>query len=241
MGRLYWKKSFTILEIVVVIVVVGILAAVVLPRMEPERLRDGANVVVNALRYTQHLAMVDDKYVPTPTLSRYSNPTQQEKDVKQWFKKWWCFYIWDLEGDSSSPYGEGPAIAIFSDHPSSNDNNLYNNNPEYEEMARDPVSGKLYTGHEFDSSFEDEIEEKYNLRRYGIQKVVVESPCKSSKVVFDEIGRPHCQQTTSSDNLVPYNRILRERVIYTLCADGECEKNISVCLHPMSGVVEICS
>jgi len=241
MGRLT-RYGFTILEIVVVLVVIGILAATLFPRLHSDRLQNAAALFIDAIRYTQHLAMTEDKYVPSLHLSTYSDGTQREKDVKQWFKKWWTFYVWDANGTSTSEYGRGPAIVIFSDHPSSNDNNRYNNNPEYSEVARDPISGLLYSGHEFDSSFEGKIESKYNLyKHFGIQRVVIDSPCSlTTKVAFDEVGRPHCQQSTNSANLVPYNRLLKDRIVYTLCSDRECEKNISICLEPMTGLAQVC-
>jgi len=56
------KKAFTMMELVFVIVVVGILAAVVIPRTGSNRLHEAAIQVVSHIRYTQHLALVDDKY-----------------------------------------------------------------------------------------------------------------------------------------------------------------------------------
>ena len=50
------------LELVFVIVIIGILAAVIIPRIERQPLREAAIQLVSDLRYTQHLAMVDDRY-----------------------------------------------------------------------------------------------------------------------------------------------------------------------------------
>lgn len=50
------------IELIIIIVVVGILSAAVLPRLERDTLRDAANQVVRHIQYTQHLAMVDDVY-----------------------------------------------------------------------------------------------------------------------------------------------------------------------------------
>ena len=56
------KKAFTMLELVFVLVVIGILAAVMLPQMQSTKLREAAIQVVSHIRYTQHLAMIDDKF-----------------------------------------------------------------------------------------------------------------------------------------------------------------------------------
>ena len=53
------------LELIIVIVVAGILAAVMIPRLERDNLREAANQLVRHIQYTQHLAMVDDVYDAT--------------------------------------------------------------------------------------------------------------------------------------------------------------------------------
>jgi prepilin-type N-terminal cleavage/methylation domain-containing protein len=56
------KKAFTMMELVFVIVVIGILATVVMPRAGSNRLNEAAIQVVSHIRYAQHLAVVDDKF-----------------------------------------------------------------------------------------------------------------------------------------------------------------------------------
>lgn len=50
------------LELVIVIVVAGILAAVMIPRLERDNLREAANQVLRHIQYAQHLAMMNDVY-----------------------------------------------------------------------------------------------------------------------------------------------------------------------------------
>ncbi len=59
------KKAFTMIELVFVIVVAGILSAVMLPRLERDTTYEAALQFATHIRYTQHLAMVDDVYSPT--------------------------------------------------------------------------------------------------------------------------------------------------------------------------------
>lgn len=56
------KRAFTLLELVFVVVVIGILAAVILPSTTSNVAREAATKLVSNIRYTQHLAMIDDKY-----------------------------------------------------------------------------------------------------------------------------------------------------------------------------------
>ena len=57
-------KAFTMLELVFVIVVLGILAALALPRMDRDLRQEAADNILSAIRYTQHLALNDDKTNP---------------------------------------------------------------------------------------------------------------------------------------------------------------------------------
>ena len=52
------------LELVFVIVVLGILAALALPRMDRDLRQEAADNILSAIRYTQHLALNDDKTNP---------------------------------------------------------------------------------------------------------------------------------------------------------------------------------
>ena len=56
------------LELVFVIVVIGIISAMVIPRMDRDSIFEAANQVVKHIKYTQHLAMTEDVYdADTPT------------------------------------------------------------------------------------------------------------------------------------------------------------------------------
>ena len=61
------KKAFTMLELIFVIVVVGILAAILIPRTERSPVQECAVDLLSQIRYTQHLAIIDDKYDSTTT------------------------------------------------------------------------------------------------------------------------------------------------------------------------------
>jgi len=56
------KKAFTVLELIFVIVVIGIVSVVAFPSVGDGKLQKAADQVVSHIRYTQHLAMVDDKF-----------------------------------------------------------------------------------------------------------------------------------------------------------------------------------
>lgn len=68
------KKAFTMIELVFVIVVIGILAAVIIPNTRTNPVQEAAIDVLSKVRYTQHLAIVNDGYDATDNI---------------WFKKRW--------------------------------------------------------------------------------------------------------------------------------------------------------
>jgi prepilin-type N-terminal cleavage/methylation domain-containing protein len=59
------KKAFTMIELVFAIVVLGIIASMALPRMERDNRQEAADNILSAIRYTQHLALLDNKTDPS--------------------------------------------------------------------------------------------------------------------------------------------------------------------------------
>lgn len=60
-----FKKAFTMLELVIVIVAVGILALAALPRLDRDQLGSAVDDIMAAVRKTQLLAMQDNTFDPT--------------------------------------------------------------------------------------------------------------------------------------------------------------------------------
>ena len=58
-------RAFTMIELIFIIVVVGILAAVAIPRVERNGLIEAADQLASHIRYTQQLAMSDNKFSAT--------------------------------------------------------------------------------------------------------------------------------------------------------------------------------
>ena len=56
------KKAFSLIELIFVIVIIGILSSVLVPRFDRPTLIEAAHQIISHIRYTQHLAMVDNKF-----------------------------------------------------------------------------------------------------------------------------------------------------------------------------------
>lgn len=109
------KKAFTMLELVFVIVVIGILSAIVIPRIGSNKLQEAAIQVVSHIRYTQHLALVDDKFDTSDT---------------EWFRENWQIEF--VSGTTEVGY------KIYSDR-----NHLGYANSD--ELAVDPLTRKTFS------------------------------------------------------------------------------------------------
>ena len=70
------RPAFTMIELVMAIVVLGILAALALPRLERDVRQEAADNILSAIRYTQHMAMNDNVVDPS---------------VLTWQQKFWRF------------------------------------------------------------------------------------------------------------------------------------------------------
>jgi prepilin-type N-terminal cleavage/methylation domain-containing protein len=100
------KKAFTMLELVFVLVIIGILAAVMLPQMGSTTVPQASVQLQSHIRYAQHLAMIDDKFNAT-------NAT--------WFQDRWQI---DFTGNTYS-IGSDNGVT-FARNPQSSDQNLSN-------------------------------------------------------------------------------------------------------------------
>mgnify|MGYP000333148423 CR=1 FL=1 len=107
------RKAFTMLELVFVIVVIGILASLALPRIERDLRQEAADNILAAIRYTQHLALNDNKTDPNDA---------------NWQKKFWQIRF-ESDGNGGLLYKVG-----------SNEDN--GTNIDKAEAAIDPVNGK---------------------------------------------------------------------------------------------------
>ncbi|WP_443070045.1 pilus assembly FimT family protein [Sulfurospirillum sp.] len=112
------KKAFTMLELVFVIMIVGILSYVVSSSFQRNTLREAADQVVSHIRYTQHLAMIDDKF-------KDNNAT--------WFRANWQLEFKRLTNPLKIYY------EIYSDKDQ-------NGNSDAMEPARDPLSNNYFDG-----------------------------------------------------------------------------------------------
>jgi len=161
------KKAFTIYETIIVIVVIGILSAIAIPRLDTDKLQEAADQILSHIRYTQHLAMMDDRF----------DPNDQD-----FFKERWRIAFRDCADATNEKYyviyrdlNHGGASAA----------------PGKDESAINPSDGKYLYNDGTCQPQEDESKEVLIGLKYGINSINFNGGCVNQYIAFDELGRPY--------------------------------------------------
>ena len=215
-------SAFTMIELVFVIVIIGILATVIIPSTRTNPLREAAIQLVSHIRYTQHLAMVDDKF---------------DVSDANWYKnRWQINFV-----NSSTITNPGVTYTIFSDWKNSS-----TANPDEEEIAKNPLNSEkvLSGGHSnLNASFDKSLTSKLNLTQsYGVTSYDLDdldsslaNGCSGARITFDYLGRPiKGKLGTSSGNITAYesDNLLQRPCYVTLSNSSD---SVIIKIHPESG------
>ncbi|BBG66145.1 putative periplasmic ATP /GTP-binding protein [Hydrogenimonas sp.] len=158
------KKAFTIIELVIVMVAGAIIAMVLVPRFADSRLREAADQIVSHIRYTQHLAMIDDKFNPTDS---------------QWYKMRWQISFRRCEDNNGWYYVVGY------------DSNK-NDGVDKAGSAINPADGRRMFVSNTCTLQEDESSEILISDKYQIENIEFSDSCGDNQyIAFDNIGRPY--------------------------------------------------
>jgi prepilin-type N-terminal cleavage/methylation domain-containing protein len=159
------RKAFTMLELVFVIVVVGILSYFAASGFQRNTAVEAADQIVSHIRYTQHLAMQDDKFDST--------------DATYYRERWQIRFTTDSSGTGHEVYW----IMSDRDH-----NGLLTDLSDY---AKDPLDGTKYLSG--DTTLGNNRSPALDLTaKYGINGIVY--GC-GQRIFFDNLGRPYNDTT----------------------------------------------
>jgi len=174
------RYAFTMLELVMVIVVLGIIAAVALPRIDRDISQEAADNVLSSIRYTQHLALMDNK----------TNPSE-----RKWQKTLWHirFATYTSGGNTKWFYTVGA-------------NMDKGNNIDKTETAIDPTNGKyMYNANGDATIHADESPNIFIGDKFGIDSVVFAGGCAGNQhIAFDHLGRVYSGIYSASNNFATY-------------------------------------
>lgn len=184
------RFAFTLMELVFVIIVIGILAVLAMPNFSTNPLNQATEQIAGHIRYTQHLAMVDDKYSDT-------NST--------WFASNW--QIWFRISGGKYYY------EVFSD-----ENQEGNSNAN--EEAIDPMThqnlGNGDVGVGLPANKDVSITEKFGIT--GMSFSANCKLGQGGKIAFDSLGRPYGD--VSYDPNDPYYKYLTQPCVIQMKHGG---------------------
>jgi len=216
------KKAFTMMELVFVIVVVGILSALIAPNFQRNTLREAADQLISHIRYTQHLAMMDDKFNPN--------------DNKWFLGRWQLHFYQNTGSDNKWSY------IVFSDW-----KGTHSGNPDNGEIAVNPLDNtKFLTGGTSGGALiqygDKEATKAMNIgHKYGVTSVIFGGGCNGGVkyLSFDYLGRPFNSFPTSLPYELPssgYHKLLTSQCDITL-SDGT--KSVTIAIERETGYAHI--
>ena len=175
------KKAFTLVELVFVVVVIGILAFALWPTKQPTQALEAARQIVAHIRYTQHLALNDDKF------ATHTDTGGTDSIAKDWYKRLWRITFSNIGAVPGCKSG-GWRYAVYqnisrglSDRGQPNGAN---------EAARNPAqAGKVlsacYSGLSTNTSDELNLSQTYKIENIDF------SGFGTQGIIFDELGRAY--------------------------------------------------
>jgi len=223
------KKAFTLLELIFVIVVIGILAGTIIPNVKSSSLYDAASQLVNHIRYTQHLAMVDDKFDSTDS---------------DWYKTRWQIKFSNVSGSDNKW-----AYAIFQDINK-------DGNPNAFETAVNPLdNNKRLTGgysgtieyDEASATKELNLGNKYSIMDIDFENCGINNSDSKKRIFFDNLGRPYINNPKLLDSKYKdgsNSMLLKQSCRIILCNTDDCssandDEKVLIQIEDETGYVHI--
>jgi len=216
-----FHKAFTLFELIIVITIISILSFTIIPKINDNSLYNAANQVLFHIRYTQHLALIDNVFDPYD---------------ENWFKKRWQIQFHSKVGDNISW-----SYTIYKDI------SLSGNANSKKELAKNPMNrNKLLSGGFHSLAVEDDDFTK-SMRLgnyYGIEKIKFKNckyekngklrSCRSMRIAFNYDGSPYCSNIKTAKNSV-------ERKLATQCKIEiyKLNKKITIAIEPETGFAHI--
>jgi len=213
-----YKKAFTMLELVFVIVVLGILASLAMPRIDRDLQQEAADTILANIRYTQHLALIDNKH---------------KFDKAKWQQRFWRIVFGTCSTNDNSYY-----FMVGADDNMGDSKNAYF---ARDEAAIDPQSGlPLFWTNEQECSDSSKTMNSapqiFISRKYGVKNITSSGGCGGAKHIgFDNLGRPH--HGFGDSDKPDYSHIMHDTCTFTFTMSDD--ETFSISIEPETGYAQI--
>lgn len=190
------KKAFTLIELVFVMIVLAILAFALWPTKQPTQALEAARQIVAHIRYTQHLALNDDKFA-----THTDTDGTKQNIAKDWYKRLWRITFSNGGVDKKCKNG-GWRYAVYQNIAGNLSDKGQPNGAN--EAAMNPAqAGKVlsacYSGLSTNTSDELNLGQTYKIENIDFSEFAAGG---IQGIIFDELGRayPRGEWTTPYGN-----------------------------------------
>ncbi|MCI7464617.1 MAG: type II secretion system GspH family protein [Campylobacter sp.] len=180
------KKAFTLIELVFVMIVLAILTFALWPTKQPTQALEAARQIVAHIRYTQHLALNDDKFA-----THTDTDGTGDNIAKDWYKRLWRITFSNGEVDKKCKNG-GWRYAVYQNIAGNLSDKGQPNGAN--EAARNPAqAGKVlsacYSGLSTNTSDELNLGQTYKIENIDFSQLATGAVIQG--IMFDELGRAY--------------------------------------------------
>ena len=207
------------LELIMVIIILGILSSLAIPRMDRDYKQEASDSMLSHIRYTQHLALTDNKH---------------KFDKAKWQQRFWRIVFGTCTGNNRF------FMIGTDDNMETSSNAFFSRN----EAAIDPSTSKPFfwvsgqacpNGGDGTSS-----EEVFISKKYGIKTILAGGGCAGTTATmghigFDNFGRPHYGFGSSTQP--NYNSLITQACKFTFTLSDD--DTFSITIQPETGYAQI--
>ncbi len=204
----YYTKSFSLLELIFSILVVGIIISQFIPKNNLSNLNLAANKIILYLKYTRYISMLDSKYT---------------HNDEMWYRELWTFKFQNCSSKVSGLY-----YVVYSDK-------NHGGGINKSECLKDPVSNKYLYSHYDCEAGQDESKYILLTKEFGI--IDVDINCNSTSTIgqisFANNGKVYSKLATNSNEISKYE--INNRCLINLYDING--KYITIAIEPNTGFI----
>lgn len=229
------RKAFTMLEMVFVVVMLGVMAAVSVMYIPQTKLQQAADYMIQNIKYAKSLAQTDDRYfaMQDSSLSSYTNQQAQ----------YWQAGMWQVQFHLSGNTTKH-SYSIYADTARNAGTTNFDGRPMSGDLiAKDPQNRACLSGYSennLPNECENNIAKEVRLQEtYDVTIDSIELPqdCKengTARVYFDNKGLPYCGKVnvTGTNTALP-QRLSDDSIKITLKRQ---KQTATICISP-SGLI----